>query len=136
MITYLSRSKLLENYCAFEMTMDFEKKYTTYKEVDEMLAAAKQGKTNECKTLGMDDNDLRKWHYFAKEHSEHFYSCAYLKRRKHIVVPKVSMKEGILCDIADLALDKRLPNESILLCRGNYAKQALMMFYPHRTINI
>ena len=41
---YLSRSKLLENYCAFEMAMDFEKKYNTYKEVDEMLAAKKTRK--------------------------------------------------------------------------------------------
>ena len=38
---YLSRSKLLENYCACEMAMDFEKNYNTYKEVDEMLAAKK-----------------------------------------------------------------------------------------------
>ena len=44
------------------------------------------------------------------------------------------MKEGMLCDIADLALDKHLPSESVLVCRENYAKQALMMFYPHRTI--
>ena len=59
------------------MAMDFEKKYNTYKEVDEMLAAAKQGKRNKYKTLDMDDNDLGKRHYFAKEHSGHFY--AYLK---------------------------------------------------------
>ena len=74
---YLSRSKLLENYCAFEMAMDFEKKYNTYKEVDEMLAAKKHGKTNEYKTLDMDANDLRNRHYFLEGHPGHFY--AYLK---------------------------------------------------------
>ena len=42
------------------MAINFEKKYNTYKEVDEMLAAAKQGKTNEYKTLDMNDNDLQK----------------------------------------------------------------------------
>ena len=75
----------------------------TYKEVHELLAAAKQGRTNKYKTLDMDDNDLRKRHYFTKEHLGHFY--VYLKRRKHIVMPKVSTKEGMLCGIADLELD-------------------------------
>ena len=66
-----------------------------------MLAAAKQGKTNEYKTLDMDENDLQKRHFFAKEHQGYFY--AYLKRRKHIVIPKILMKGGMLCDTADLA---------------------------------
>ena len=68
-----------------------------------------------------------------EEHPGHFY--AYLKRRKHIVIPNILMKENMLCDIADLALDKDSPSESVLVSRENYAKQALMMFYPHRTIN-
>ena len=79
----------------------------------------------------MDDNDLQKRHYFAKELPRHRY--AYLKRRKHIVIPKILMKEGMLCDMSNLALDKHLPSESVLVFRENYAKQALMMFYPHRT---
>ena len=98
-----------------------------------MLAAAKQGETHAYKTFDMDDNDLRKRHYFMEEHPGHFY--AYLKRRKHIVIPKVSMKENMLCDIADLALDKDSPSESVFVGRENYAKQALMMFYPHQTID-
>ena len=51
------------------------------------------------------------------------------------VIPKISMEEGMMCDIADLALDKHLPSESVLVCRENYAKQALMIFYPHRTLD-
>ena len=98
-----------------------------------MLAAAKQGEMHAYKTFDMDDNDLRKRHYFTKEHPGHFY--AYLKRRKHIVIPKVSMKEDMLCDIEDLELDKNLPSEHVLVCRENYAKQALMLFYPHRTLD-
>ena len=81
----------------------------------------------------MDDDDLRKRHYFLEDHPGHFY--AYLKRRKLIVIPKVSMKEDMLCDIAALALDDDSPSESVLISRENYAKQALMMFYPHRTID-
>ena len=98
-----------------------------------MLAAAKQGKKHEYKTFDMDENDLRKRHYFLEKHPGHFY--AYLKRRRLIVIPKVSMKEDMLCDMAELALDKDSPSESVLISRENYAKQALMMFYPHRTIN-
>ena len=45
------------------------------------------------------------------------------------------MKEDMLCDIAALALDDDSASESVLICRENYAKQALMMFYPHRSIN-
>ena len=86
---YLSCSKLLENYCAFEIAMDFEKKYNTNKEVDEMLAAAKQGKMHAYKTLNMDDNDLRKRHYFMEKHPGHFY--VYVERYKHITIPKGSM---------------------------------------------
>ena len=44
------------------------------------------------------------------------------------------MKENVRWDIAASALDEYSPNESVLVCRENYAKQALMMFYPHRTI--
>ena len=81
----------------------------------------------------MDDNDLRKRHYFLEGHPGHFY--AYLKRRKHIVIPVVSMKENMLCDIAALALGKDSATENVVTYRENYAKQALMMFYPHRTID-
>ena len=62
-----------------------------------MLAAAKQGKKHEYKTFDMDENDLRKQYYFLEKHPGHFY--AYLKRRKHIVIPKVSIKEDMLCDM-------------------------------------
>ena len=56
---YLSRSKFLENYSESEMAMDFKKKYNTYKEVHEMLAAAKQGKMHAYKMLDINDNDLQ-----------------------------------------------------------------------------
>ena len=52
----------------------------------------------------MDDNDLQKQHYFMEERPGLFY--AYLTRRKHIVIPKVLTKEDMLCNIADLELDK------------------------------
>ena len=102
--------------------MDSEKKHNTYNEVDEMLAVARQGKMHEYKTLDTDDNDLRKQHYFTEDHPGHFY--AYLKWRKHIVIPKVSMKQDMLCNIADLALDEKSPSESVLVDRENYAKQS------------
>ena len=81
----------------------------------------------------MDDNDLRKRHYFLEGHPGHSY--AYLKRRKHIVIPVVSMKENMLCDIAALALDRDSASKGVITCRKNYAEQALMMFYPYRTID-
>ena len=62
---YLSRSKLLENYCAYEMAMDFEKKYNTYKEVNEMLAAKNKArrmntKRSTCMTM-ICENGITSW---------------------------------------------------------------------------
>ena len=34
---YLFRSEDLEEYCYFEMAMDFEKQYNTYKEVEKLI---------------------------------------------------------------------------------------------------
>ena len=54
---YLSRSRLLENYCAYEMAMDFENKYNTYKEVNEMLAAKnKERRMNTKRSICMTMN--------------------------------------------------------------------------------
>ena len=62
---YLSRSKLLENYCAYEMAMDFEKKYNTYKEVDEMLAAKNKEKQMNTRhstwMIMICENDITSW---------------------------------------------------------------------------
>ena len=80
-----------------------------------MLAAARQGKMHKYKILDMHDNDLRKQHYFMEYHPGHFH--AYLKRRKHIVIPKVLMKQDMLCNFADLALDEKSPSESVLVTR-------------------
>ena len=57
---YVYRSEDLEEYCAFELAMDFEKRYNTYKEVDEMLVVARDGTIEAYKTLEMGMNDLRK----------------------------------------------------------------------------
>ena len=51
------------------------------------------------------------------------------------MIPKVFTKKDMLCHIAGLALNNNSPSESVVLNQENYAKQALMMFYPHRSIN-
>ena len=114
--------------------MDFENKYNTYKEVDEMIAAVRDGNMEAYKTHEMDMHDLRKRHHFMIEHPGHCY--AYSKRRKRIVIPKVSMRENMICNIRDLSIGNHSPSESIIVNRENYAKQALIMFYPHRRLEV
>ena len=93
--------------------MDFEKKYNTWKEVDKMIKSAKEGDIKMFKTHGMGMDDLRKIHYFLKEHPGHCYYD--LKRRQHIVIPKVLMKEGMLCNISELALSDSSPSDNTVL---------------------
>ena len=81
----------------------------------------------------MCDSDLWKQHYVTEAHPAHFY--AYLKRRKHILIPTILTEEDMLCDMAYLTSDKKSPSESVAVKRGNYARQNFMMSYPYRTIN-
>ena len=40
------------------------------------------------------------------------------------------MPKGMICDLEDLQLSEENPSEEALQNRGNYAKVALMLFYP------
>jgi hypothetical protein len=51
-------------------------------------------------------------------------------------VPKVSMQKGMICDLEDLQLSEENPSEEALQNRDNYAKVALMLFYPFRNNSI
>ncbi len=49
---------------------------------------------------------------------------------KKMKVPKISMPKGMICDLEDLQLSEENPSEEAFQNRENYAKVALILFYP------
>ena len=62
----------------------------------------------------------------------HFSRLAKLKKW---VVPKVFLPKGRICKIEELELSSENPTEEAQEKREDYAKMALMMFYPFRTLD-
>ena len=126
---YLMRSDDLENYCFYELLMDFEKCYNTYKEVDDMIKSHNEG-CDDWKTKEIEAINPKKRHYPLDGHPGYFYS--YLKRRTKIHIPVISMRDDALCDLKDLEIGNDAPPDNVIENRENFAKCAMMLFYPHR----
>jgi hypothetical protein len=50
------------------------------------------------------------------------------------VIPKISLPEGKLCRLEELELSSECPSQSAAEKREDYAKMALLMFYPFRSL--
>ena len=59
----------------------------------------------------------------------------YLAGLQHEVIPKVSLPREKLCDIELLHINKSSVSDSAKQYREDYAKMALLMFYPFRTLD-
>jgi hypothetical protein len=59
----------------------------------------------------------------------------YCSRREQMVIPKVSYNKNSLCMIADLDIDNKYPTYGIQHVREVYAKTALLLFYPYRSLS-
>ena len=53
---------------------------------------------------------------------------------KKMVIPKVFLPKGKLCNVEDLDLQNKHPCEFTQQKREDYSKQALLMFYPHQKL--
>ena len=62
-------------------------------------------------------------------------SFSHLVKLKLPVIPKISLPKGKLCKVEDLKLNSSNPSVETVSCREDYAKMALMMFYPFRHID-
>ena len=76
-----------------------------------MIKVVLDGNMEEYKTHKMDMNDIRKRHYFMIEHPGHCY--AWMKQHKHTVIPKVSMRENMICNIKDLSICDQSPAKAL-----------------------
>ena len=55
-----------------------------------------------------------------------------MKKRKHFVIPQITSTK-IFPNISQLQMNNATPSDEVITVRENYAKMALMMFYPYRT---
>ena len=63
------------------------------------------------------------------------HKFAYLEEVKNYRVPLTSIPKGGLCQIKELGLNLMDPSENLLENRERYAKTALLLFYPLRTLD-
>ncbi len=121
----------LESLCFFEMTMKYTKIFKSKKQVRD---------TEFCVDEDSDEDEdppeynRPKTNYSFIDSHPGCKFCHLIKRRLE-VIPIVAMPRGKLCRIEDLELNSSPPREETSIAREDYAKMALMMFYPFRTIH-
>jgi len=132
---YLNRPTTLdlEKTCYYEMSMWYTKVCKTFKEMN----AAKTTRANDD-----DDEEEEEDHHeyvrqslkrkFAFSDSHPGKKFSHLAKLVLPVIPKVSLPKGKLCKIEDLELNSSNPSVETVSCREDYAKMALLMFYPFR----
>ena len=68
---------------------------------------------------------------FMEGHPGRRYCC--LTKHKQDVVPKISMPKNMICDIEHLEQHSDDPTDAAIIMREEYAKAALILFYPFRS---
>ena len=124
-----------EDMCSYEMSRRYKKKYLTFKEMGKI-----QKRCDELLSDEEDDDILSpletkysgKKYAFKRTHPGALFS--HLAELNLPVIPKISLPGGKLCDIELLKLSDSDVDETVQEHREYYAKMALLMFYPFRTI--
>ena len=119
---YIYRPDSLEDVCFYEFVGRYEKGYFTFSQMSVL-----------------DENSLPRLidgqgMHFKHGHPGQRYS--YIKSAKKEYIPKVSSPKGMICDLELLELspndEHHEPSVCSLEMRENYAKCALVLFYPFR----
>jgi hypothetical protein len=69
---------------------------------------------------------------FRETHQGHEFS--HLIKSKHKIVPRIALPTETVCLLKDLQLNTTKPTDESLEKREIYAKMALLMFYPFRSL--
>ena len=113
---YIYRPNALEHMCIFEQIMWFRKRFRKKE------SKKSNKKTDEAVDLS-----------FGHDHPGHKF--AYLEKNKHFKVPMTSFPKEALCQIKDLELALTdLPDANVMEKRELYAKTALLLFCPLRSL--
>lgn len=153
---YLFRPEELDDWCTYEMAMWFKKAYKSFKQMKGTCAGVCNAGTGNTENNNEEDNDSdsvadtgntdnnkkrnsklqqdgqEKYAFIGKHPGKHF--CHLTKLVLH-VIPKISHPKGKLCNIELLKIKSDNPDEDTIAYRENYAKIALLMFYPFRKID-
>lgn len=118
---YLHRPDCLGNMSFYEFSTKFEKKpfsFNQMKQLDENgLPLLREGEM-----------------HFKEDHPGRRY--CYLKKSSKLTIPKLSTPKGMLCDLDHLELGETDVGAETKLLRIDYAKIALILFYPFRGTEI
>jgi len=117
---------IFEHMCSYEMTMLYKKIYKTFKEMN----ANDHDDDNDCD----DDADRYEKTKFTFSQNHPGKSFSKLAKLRIPVIPKVSLPKHKLCKVEDLQVNSSRPSVEALACREDYAKMALLMFYPFRNL--
>ena len=118
---YVHRPKKLEDVCAYEFTEQYEKKFYSFKDMD----------ANKQDLIAPGTEDSERYRFIEGHPGQEF---AYIIKLKLSAVVVTSLPKGKLCLVRDLELDTDTPSDVVKDKRNDYAKMALMMFYPFREL--
>ena len=132
-----------EQICSYEFTLLYKKRFKTFKQMSDM----EKGMNDCIDGNDADDCDIDEGigdgsgvhHYtnlkysFSKSHPG--YSFSHLAQLKLPVIPKVYLPKGKLCRVEDLEIRSTSSSEEAQVAREDYAKVALLMFYPFRMLD-
>jgi len=118
---YLHRPEKLEDMCAYEFTELYEKQFYSFKDMN----------ANKQDIVAPGTEQSERYRFIEGHPGQEF---AYLAKLKLPAVAVVSLPKGKLCLVRDLELDTDTPSDVVKDKRNDYAKMALMMFYPFREL--
>lgn len=133
-------SPIFDVMCSYEMAMRFKKVCKTFKEMRNNAVSD---------NFDIDENvdgniHRRRTQKFAFRDSHPGKEFCHLVELSLIVIPKIHLPKGKLCSIQKMGFKKctttdnvnlETTDKALLEYREDYAKMALLMFYPFRCIN-
>ena len=124
---------MFESMCSYEMVMKYKKKYMSFQQMNNIDIPEDADDNYDYSPLFQAQFKQNSAKAFKSSHPGFRFS--HLEELKHFVIPKVSLPRDRLCDIEVLNIHCDEPNDPTSKLREDYAKIALIMFYPYRTID-
>ena len=127
-----------EPMCSYRMFMKYKTKYLSFDDMRRIQKAKKKKKNESDDDESEEEFDeyeklfTGNIYQFLDEHPGSEYS--HLAELELEVIPKISLPEGKLCDVALLEVTETTVDKEVMYWREDYAKMALLMFYPFRTL--
>ena len=120
-----------ENMCSYEMCIGYRNRRKGAKQIKEMKNFLDHG----IYPPHLEQFHKLHRHSFSRNHPS--FTFVDLEERRRSVIPITFIPKNKLCCLADLCLDDLDVDvdEVTVICRENYAKMALLMFYPFRKLS-